>query len=133
MRKSLTRKSHELNFLLLLLLSNTSSHTLTILPFWFSYYDLATDFYEYGWGESFHFATRHAKEPLKQAIARHEHYLALKMGIKKDDKILDLGCGVGGPMREIAIFSGAKILGINNNAYQVLPIVVFSMRELYTW
>jgi sterol 24-C-methyltransferase len=26
-----------------------------------SYYDIATDFYEYGWGSSFHFAPRHAK------------------------------------------------------------------------
>ena len=23
------------------------------------YYDLVTDFYEYGWGQSFHFAPRH--------------------------------------------------------------------------
>ena len=31
----------------------------------------------------------------------------------------DCGCGVGGPAREIASFSGAKVVGINNNAYQV--------------
>jgi len=26
------------------------------------YYDLATDFYEFGWGQSFHFATRRGEE-----------------------------------------------------------------------
>ena len=31
----------------------------------------------------------------------------------------DCGCGVGGPARQIAAFSGAKIVGLNNNAYQV--------------
>lgn len=34
-------------------------------------------------------------------------------------RVLDVGCGVGGPAREIARFSGANIVGINNNAYQV--------------
>jgi sterol 24-C-methyltransferase len=31
----------------------------------------------------------------------------------------DCGCGVGGPAREIARFSGCRVLGINNNEYQV--------------
>ncbi len=30
-----------------------------------------------------------------------------------------LGCGIGGPAMEIARFSGARIVGVNNNAYQV--------------
>eukprot|EP00047_Mylnosiga_fluctuans_P001544 m.220823 g.220823 ORF g.220823 m.220823 type:complete len:352 (-) comp10466_c0_seq1:61-1116(-) len=84
-----------------------------------SYYDLATDFYEYGWGQSFHFATNYKGEPYKQAIARHEHYLALRLQLQKGDQVLDCGCGVGGPAREIARFSGANVTGINNNAYQV--------------
>ena len=37
-----------------------------------SYYDLATDFYEWGWGTSFHFADRRANETFKQSMARHE-------------------------------------------------------------
>ena len=52
------------------------------------YYDLATSFYEYGWGESFHFAHRYKWETLRESIARHEHYLASKLGVKKGDKVL---------------------------------------------
>ena len=32
---------------------------------------------------------------------------------------MDIGCGVGGPLREIARFSQAHVTGLNNNAYQV--------------
>ncbi|KAI8476628.1 MAG: cycloartenol-C-24-methyltransferase-like protein [Monoraphidium minutum] len=84
-----------------------------------SYYDLATSFYEYGWGTSFHFAHRWHNEAHGESLKRHEHYLALRLGLKPGDKVLDVGCGVGGPLREIALFSGAAITGLNNNGYQV--------------
>ena len=32
---------------------------------------------------------------------------------------MDVGCGVGGPARNIASFSGARVTGLNNNEYQV--------------
>lgn len=34
-------------------------------------------------------------------------------------QVLDLGCGVGGPAREICRFSGADIVGVNNNSHQI--------------
>jgi len=83
------------------------------------YYDLATSFYEYGWGESFHFAHRWKGESHNESIKRHEHYIALKLKLEPNMKVLDVGCGVGGPLREIARFSGANITGLNNNEYQV--------------
>ncbi len=83
------------------------------------YYDLVTDFYEYGWGRSFHFAVRRRGELLKRALARHERYLAERLELAPGMQVLDVGCGVGGPMREIAAFSGASIVGLNNNAYQL--------------
>jgi len=83
------------------------------------YYDLATDFYEYGWGNSFHFAPRYKGETLPGSIARHEQYLALQLGLKPGMKVIDVGCGIGGPMMEIARFSGANVEGINNNDYQI--------------
>ncbi|KAL2912233.1 Delta(24)-sterol C-methyltransferase [Polyrhizophydium stewartii] len=83
------------------------------------YYDLVTDFYEYGWGTSFHFARMFRDSSFAQCISRHEDYLALKLQLKAGQKCLDVGCGVGGPLREIAKFSGAHITGLNNNEYQV--------------
>ncbi|KAF9431205.1 Delta(24)-sterol C-methyltransferase [Podila epigama] len=84
-----------------------------------SFYDLATDFYEYAWGTSFHFCRFRPREPFQQAMARHEHYLAANMDLKPNHRVLDIGCGVGGPAREIGHFSGAHITGLNNNDYQI--------------
>ncbi|KAH9774428.1 cycloartenol-C-24-methyltransferase [Citrus sinensis] len=83
------------------------------------YYDLVTSFYEFGWGESFHFAPRWKGESLQESIKRHEHFLALQLGLKSGQKVLDVGCGIGGPLREIARFSSTSVTGLNNNEYQI--------------
>ena len=62
------------------------------------YYDLVTDFYEYGWGRSFHFAPRVPGESFKASIARDEHYIAHVLGLRPGMVVADLGCGVGGPL-----------------------------------
>ncbi|KAK3705383.1 Delta(24)-sterol C-methyltransferase [Vermiconidia calcicola] len=93
------------------------------------YYNLATDLYEYGWSQSFHFCNFSIGEPFRQALARHEHYLALKMGIREGMRVLDVGCGVGGPAREIAKFSGANIVGLNNNDYQIERATRYAEKE----
>jgi len=84
-----------------------------------TYYDLVTDFYEYGWGQSFHFAPRVKGESFAASLARHEHQIALRLGLRPGMTAVDLGCGIGGPLIEIARFSGAKIVGVNNNEYQL--------------
>ncbi|RLN43009.1 hypothetical protein C2845_PM01G22780 [Panicum miliaceum] len=63
------------------------------------YYDLATSFYD-----SFHFAGRWQEETFHESIKRHQHFIALQLGLKK---VLDVGCGIGGPLIEIARFSFA--------------------------
>ena len=83
------------------------------------YYDGATELYEYGWGTSFHFCRYYKGEGFYQALARHEHYLSSQIGLKPGMRVLDVGCGVGGPAREIATFSDAHITGLNNNSFQV--------------
>ncbi|CAL5356469.1 unnamed protein product [Camellia sinensis] len=53
-------------------------------------------------------------ESLRESIKRHEHFLALQLGLKQGQKVLDVGCSIGGPLREISRFRG-----INNNEYQI--------------
>ena len=83
------------------------------------YYDLVTDFYEFGWGQSFHFAPRRRGESFKASLLRHQHFLADRLALKPGMQVLDVGCGVGGPMGNLARYSGAGFVGINNNTYQI--------------
>jgi len=92
------------------------------------YYDLVTDFYEYGWGHSFHFAPRFEGETFDASLARHEHFLASRLQLRPGMSVLDVGCGVGGPMRAIARFSGASIVGCNNNDYQIKRSEMFNRK-----
>lgn len=85
-----------------------------------SYYDLATVFYEWGWGSSFHFASRYSFESFSESIRRHEYQLAAKLDhVKGSTRILDVGCGIGGPMRNIARFTQCQVTGLTLNPYQV--------------
>lgn len=83
------------------------------------YYSLATEFYEYGWGTSFHFSPRFQWESFDEGTRRHEYFLASRLGLKTGMKCLDLGCGVGGPMRNIARFTGCDVTGVTISQYQV--------------
>lgn len=83
------------------------------------FYNLVTDFYEWGWCQSFHFGPRWHNETFIESIKRTEYYLCLRLGITPGMKVLDVGCGVGGPMRNMAIFTGANIEGVTINQYQV--------------
>ena len=83
------------------------------------YYNLATDFYEFGWGRSFHFAPRRRGEGFNESMLRHEYFLAEQLAMTSDMQVLDVGCGVGGPMANLVRRTGANFVGINLNAYQI--------------
>ena len=91
-------------------------NSIHIVPVLFLSY---VSFYEYGWGDQFHFAHLKAGEDHESSLARHEHDLARKMGIKATDKVLDTGSGVGGPARSIHAATGARITGITINEFQI--------------
>lgn len=92
------------------------------------YYDLVTDFFEYGWGKSFHFAPQNKQENTKEAMLRYELKIAEALNLKPGMRVLDVGCGIGGPMKNIAEKSGAHIVGLNLNAYQIAKAEKY-MRE----
>lgn len=86
-----------------------------------AYYDLATVFYEWGWGPCFHFHYRFPFESFWEGTRRHEYQLAAKLNVTRDHgKVLDVGCGIGGPMRNICRFLNCEsITGVTLNPYQV--------------
>lgn len=96
------------------------------------FYNLITDIYEYAWGESFHFAPRYTGESFLASIARHEHFLARKLGLKESDNVLDVGCGIMGPARALSRFSGATITGLNLNEYQLSRCKILNSREQFS-
>ncbi|KAI5073921.1 hypothetical protein GOP47_0011934 [Adiantum capillus-veneris] len=84
-----------------------------------TFYNLVTDIYEWGWGQSFHFSPAITGKSHREETRLHEEHVADLLHIKPKDKVLDAGCGVGGPMRAIAAHSGANVVGITINDYQV--------------
>lgn len=84
-----------------------------------TFYNLVTDIYEWGWGQSFHFSPSIRGKSHRDATRLHEEMAVDLIGAKSGDRILDVGCGVGGPMRAIAAHSSANVVGITINEYQV--------------
>mmetsp|Transcript_10947 Transcript_10947/g.20956 ORF Transcript_10947/g.20956 Transcript_10947/m.20956 type:complete len:378 (-) Transcript_10947:429-1562(-) len=107
-----------------------------------TFYNLITDFYEYGWGESFHFAPRYEGEDFHASIRRYEHYVASQLNIPtpwnalpteeaKMPRVLDVGCGIGGPMRTVAKFFKyrVRITGVNITSEHIVRAKRYNARE----
>ena len=83
------------------------------------YYDVVTSFYEYAWGSSFHFSPRRQGEGLKTSQERHERGVGDLLNLKPGMRVADVGCGIGGPLVTIGKATGASIVGLNFNKYQI--------------
>lgn len=87
-----------------------------------AYYSSATWIYEFAWGGSFHFARLYHKMGFGACSVLHEMNLFAKLNLPlTEEKWLDVGCGIGGPMRQ-AIRAGNKkitVFGVNNNKFQI--------------
>ena len=83
------------------------------------YYDLCNEFMQFGWNESLHFAPLRLDESLAQSIVRHQRLMIEKLRLREDMRVIDVGCGVGGPMRRVAREAGCKVLCLNNNEQQL--------------
>ena len=51
------------------------------------------------------------------------------MSLRDGMKVLDVGCGVGGPAREIAKFANVHVTGLNNNDYQIERATKYAAKE----
>ncbi len=83
------------------------------------YYDLCSEFMQFGWNESLHFAPLTPEKTLEEAIADHQRLMIERLGLQEGMRVVDIGCGVGGPMRRVARESGAKVVCLNNNKRQL--------------
>ena len=83
------------------------------------YYNLCSDFMVWGWNESLHFAPLTPQESLEESIVRHQRLMIAKLELREGMTVIDVGCGIGGPMRRVVRESGVRVVGINNNAIQL--------------
>ena len=74
---------------------------------------------QFGWNESLHFAPLAPDESLEESIVRHERLMIQKLGLREGMRVVDVGCGMGGPMRRVARESGARVVCVNNNKQQL--------------
>lgn len=83
------------------------------------YYDLCSELMQFGWNESLHFAPLTPEETLEEAIVNHQRLMIERLELQEGMRIVDIGCGVGGPMRRVARESGANVTCLNNNKQQL--------------
>ena len=53
------------------------------------FYDLITDFYEFGWDRSFHFTPTQDGASFEESIASHQYFLGEAIGLRPGMKVLD--------------------------------------------
>ena len=83
------------------------------------YYDLCSEFMEFGWGESLHFAPLSPGESLETSKLRHQRLMIAKLELHKGMTVIDVGCGIGGPMRRVVREAGVKVVGVNTSEVQL--------------
>ena len=83
------------------------------------YYDLCSGFMVWGWGESLHFAPLTPHESLEESKVRHQRVMISKLELQQGMTVVDVGCGVGGPMRRLVREAGVRVVGININELQL--------------
>jgi sterol 24-C-methyltransferase len=83
------------------------------------YYEFATGHYLAGWGDSFHLTWFAPGQDLRTAQRAQELWVAEQGGFGSGMRVLDVGCGVGGPTAVIASHTGAHVTGVNISPLQV--------------
>ena len=83
------------------------------------YYDLCGEFMLFGWGESLHFAPLSPRESLEDSKIRHQRLMIAKLELLEGMTVIDIGCGIGGPMRRVVREAGVRVVGVNNNEIQL--------------
>ncbi len=83
------------------------------------YYNLCSEFMVFGWSESLHFAPLSPRESLEESQIKHQRSIIDSLDLQEGMSLIDVGCGVGGPMRRVAREAGVSVLGVNINEQQL--------------
>ena len=83
------------------------------------YYDLCSALMVWGWSESLHFAPLRPNESLEESQVRHQRLMFSRLELQRGMAVVDVGCGIGGPMRRCAGEAGVHVVGINNSVIQL--------------
>jgi len=83
------------------------------------YYDLCSEFMVFGWGESLHFAPLSPMESLEDSKIRHQRLMISKLELREGMTVIDVGCGIGGPMRRVVREGGVRAVGVNSSEVQL--------------
>ena len=83
------------------------------------YYDLCSDFMVFGWSESLHFAPLSPAESLEESQIRHQRLMISKLDLQEGMAVVDVGCGIGGPMRRVVRETGVRAVGVNRSEIQL--------------
>jgi tocopherol O-methyltransferase len=82
------------------------------------HYDLATPFYWLLWGPHIHHGLWEGEESPSQAQRHLLDRLATSAALKPGDRVLDVGCGMGGSAIELAARYGCSVTGVTLSPVQ---------------
>ena len=83
------------------------------------YYNLCNDFMVFGWSESLHFAPLSRRESLEDSQVRHQRLMIDQLALRNGMTVIDVGCGIGGPMRRVVQEADVSVVGINSSEVQL--------------
>ncbi len=73
----------------------------------------------FGWGGSLHFAPLSPRESLEDSKTRHQRLMISKLELSEGMRVVDVGCGIDGPMRLVVREAGVRVLGVNYSEVQL--------------
>ena len=83
------------------------------------YYNLCNEFMVFGWSESLHFAPLSSRESLEESQIRHQRLMIEKLELSEGMTVVDVGCGIGGPMRRVVREADVRVVGVNSSEIQL--------------
>ncbi|KAK5086522.1 Delta(24)-sterol C-methyltransferase [Lithohypha guttulata] len=93
------------------------------------YYNIVSRRYEFGWSQHFHWTPFAPGDSISHSLRNYVHRLAVVMGLKRGMRVLDVGCGIGAPAREVARLVGCEVVGVTINQWQVDRAIELTMLE----